>query len=122
MLGEDEHKIQMTAGQMLLAGFNGLFTKLETEIDSLLSAVEHVDSEFEDGVDVYKEVEELMVGTCEVYGVVEGDVMACVVWCGVACDKVWCVVWYDGCGVVWCDIALYNPRHEVKGRSKGRWS
>ena len=60
-LGQDEHKIQMSAGQMLLAGFNGLFTKLESEVDTLLAAVKHVDPEFEDGVDVYKQVRELQV-------------------------------------------------------------
>ncbi len=36
-------KIPMSAGQMLLAGFNGLFTKLESEVDTLLAAVQHVD-------------------------------------------------------------------------------
>ena len=51
----------MSAGQMLLAGFNGLFTKLESEVDTLLAAVDHVNPSFEDGVDVYKEIQELMV-------------------------------------------------------------
>lgn len=48
---------------MLLAGFNGLFTKLESEVDTLLAAVQHVDSHVEDGVEVYKEVQELSVCT-----------------------------------------------------------
>ena len=62
LLGHDEHsKIPMSAGQMLLAGFNGLFTKLESEVDTLLAAVQHVDPTFEDGVDVYKEIQELQV-------------------------------------------------------------
>lgn len=58
----DEHKLQMTAGQMLLAGFNGLFTKLETEMDALLVAVEKVDPTIEDGVGVYNEIREMQVG------------------------------------------------------------
>ena len=60
-LGEDDHKIQMSAGQMLLAGFNGLFTKLESEVDTLLATVQLVDPMFEDGIDVYKEVQKIRV-------------------------------------------------------------
>ena len=66
LIGEDDHKIQMSAGQMLLAGFNGLFTKLESEIDTLLVTVQLVDPIFEDGIDVYKEVQKLRVCTFEV--------------------------------------------------------
>ena len=65
LIGEDDHKIQMSAGQMLLAGFNGLFTKLESEIDTLLVTVQLVDPIFEDGIDVYKEVQKLRVCTFE---------------------------------------------------------
>lgn len=65
-IGEDDHKIQMSAGQMLLAGFNGLFTKLESEVDTLLATVQLVDPMFEDGIDVYKEVQKLRVCTFEV--------------------------------------------------------
>ena len=46
---------------MLLAGFNGLFTKLESEVDTLLAAVQQVDHTCENGVDVYKEIQELQV-------------------------------------------------------------
>ena len=65
LIGEGDHKIQMSAGQMLLAGFNGLFTKLESEIDTLLVTVQFVDPSFEDGIDVYKEVQKLRVCTFE---------------------------------------------------------
>ena len=57
----DEPKLQMTAGQMLLAGFNGLFTKLESEVEAVLGAVQHVDPSFDDGVSVFNEIKELQV-------------------------------------------------------------
>ena len=90
-LGHDEHKIQMSAGQMLLAGFNGLFTKLESEVDTLLCAVQLVDPTFENGVEVYKEIQELQVWThVSTYAVYEmkwnennmGIMVVMAVWCG----------------------------------------
>ena len=109
-LGQDEHKIQMSAGQMLLAGFNGLFTKLESEVDTLLAAVQLVDRTFENGVDVYNEIQGLQVWCgVPVYGMVwYGMVWGGMVWCGVVwCGMVWYgVVWYGVVwyGVVWCGV------------------
>ena len=43
-----------------------------------------------------------------VFEVLQGDLLACVVWCGVVwCGVVWCgVVWCSvvWCGVVWCGV------------------
>lgn len=83
----------MTAGQMLLAGFNGLFTKLESEVDALLLAVENVDPEFDDGFDVYEEVYKLRVSRDMLYSISS---------CGAGCYDVLC--WYIVCWIQYCMV------------------
>ena len=56
----------MTAGQMLLAGFNGLFTKVENELSSLQGLVRTLTVDQKDhNLDVVKESQNLSISITE---------------------------------------------------------
>jgi hypothetical protein len=55
--GKDSSE-RMSAGQMLLAGFNGLFTKVESELDAMVSALSEVNSS---SCDVVQDAKKLQV-------------------------------------------------------------
>ena len=56
----------MTAGQMLLAGFNGLFTKVENELSSLLGLMRNLEMDEKDqNLDIVKESQNLSISTTE---------------------------------------------------------
>ena len=50
----------MTAGQMLLAGFNGLFTKVAGELGSMLTCLKKIHLDHKEQIyDIMKEAQEL---------------------------------------------------------------
>ena len=60
-LGEDSSN-SMTSGQMLLAGFNGLFTKVASELTDMFTAFERVHFDQHDlKFDIVRDAQELQV-------------------------------------------------------------
>ena len=60
-LGEDSSS-SMTSGQMLLAGFNGLFTKVASELTDMFTAFERVHFDQHDlKFDIVRDAQELQV-------------------------------------------------------------
>lgn len=60
-LGEDS-STSMTSGQMLLAGFNGLFTKVASELTDMFTAFERVHFDKHDlKFDIVRDAQELQV-------------------------------------------------------------
>ena len=60
-LGEDSSN-SMTSGQMLLAGFNGLFTKVASELTDMFAAFERVHFNQHDlKFDIVRDAQELQV-------------------------------------------------------------
>lgn len=60
-LGEDSSS-SMTSGQMLLAGFNGLFTKVASELTDMFTAFERIQFDKHDlKFDIVRDAQELQV-------------------------------------------------------------